>query len=115
MGCLAMVEIRRRHIPTYTHMHTHAYTIHIHTHAHTYLHIHTHAHTHACAYTLTHTHTNTYTGASYVPPPIAAAVAGSKGVGKSSLSRFLVNHLLNSHPVVAYLVSYFRQFVCLWV
>ncbi|KAF5840841.1 hypothetical protein DUNSADRAFT_15383 [Dunaliella salina] len=42
-------------------------------------------------------------GPPHLPPVVA--VAGAKGVGKSSLSRFLVNHLLNVYPVVAYLGS----------
>lgn len=41
--------------------------------------------------------------AQHTQPPVVA-VAGARGVGKSSLARFLVNHLLNVYPVVAYLV-----------
>lgn len=37
-----------------------------------------------------------------VPVPTTVLV-GPKGVGKSTLARFLVNQLLNSHPVVAFL------------
>ena len=36
------------------------------------------------------------------PPPVIA-ICGAKNVGKSSFARFLVNRLLNAHPVVAYL------------
>lgn len=42
-------------------------------------------------------------GAGDVPEPVVVAVTGSKGSGKSSVARFLVNSFLNTCTEVAFL------------